>query len=116
MKFTDNNPYASPQLCGLEIFQELDTAGSYEFDKFVIWKKLYDETLWWDTDSGCSCPSPFDNSDHGHDLKQVTDETVYNFDKALNNHPEITTEQYNSIKKKVLDYLFKRRILTEKSK
>lgn len=115
MKFNDN-PYNSPELCGLEIFEHLDTADSYEFNKFVIWKKLDDESLWWDTDSGCSCPSPFDISDNGHDLKQITDDTVYNFDEALKNHSGITAEQYNSIKRKILDYMFTRRILTEKTK
>lgn len=78
MKF-DGNPYYSPESYGLEIFESIDTARSYEFALFVIWKKLDDDTLWWDTDSGCSCPSPFDSSDHGHELKQITADTFYNF-------------------------------------
>jgi hypothetical protein len=115
LKFNDN-PYYSPELCGLEIFEEIDTADSYEFDKLVVWKKNDDGSLWWDCDSGCSCPSPFDNSDNGHDLKQITHDTVYNFDLALKNHGRITTEQYIATKKKVVDYLFTRKILTEKAK
>ena len=115
MKF-NQNPYYSPELCGLKIFQEIDNADSYECDKLVIWEKVDDGTLWWDVDSGCSCPSPFDNSDHGHDLKQLTEETIYNFDAALKNHQGVTHEQYNNVKRKALDYMFTRKVMTEKSK
>jgi hypothetical protein len=104
MKFNEN-PYYSPELCGLEIFESIDTAGSYEFDMFVIWKKLDDNTLWYDTDSGCSCPSPFDNGDHGHDLKLINDDLFHGFDEALKNHYEIATDDYIRIKNKVKDYL-----------
>ena len=104
MKF-NQNPYSSPHLCGLEIFKSIDTAGSYEFDMFVVWKKLDGNTLWWDTDSGCSCPCPFDVSDHGHDLKSVTEDTFYSFDQALKNHMSISTEQYNDIRQAVKNHL-----------
>jgi hypothetical protein len=104
MKFAEN-PYYNPEKCGLVIFESIDTAGSYEFDIFCIWKKLDDSTLWWDTDSGCSCPSPFDNGDHGHDLKPITPDTLYSFEAALKNHRDIQTEDFLKIKKKVKDYL-----------
>lgn len=102
MKF-NHNPYYSPKECGLKIFESIDTAGSYEFDLFVIWIKLDDNTLWYDTDGGCSCPSPFD--DHGHDLNPITIETLHGFDEALKNHYDITQQDINKISKKVKDYL-----------
>lgn len=104
LKFNDN-PYYSPELCGLEIFESIDTAGSYEFDIFCIWKKLDTGDLYWDSDSGCSCPSPFDNSDHGHDLKLINEELFYNFDQALKNHSRIGVGDYLKIKNKVDEYL-----------
>lgn len=104
MKF-EHNPYYNPEKCGLEIFESIDTAESYEFNMFVIWKKIDDNTLWWDVDSGCSCPSPFDNGDHGHDLKSVTKETLRGFNEVLKNHCGISIEDYNSIKQKVKNYL-----------
>lgn len=104
MKFNEN-PYYSPEKCGLEIFESIDTAGSYEFDMFVVWKKLDDNTLWWDTDSGCSCPSPFDNGDHGHDLKPITEETWHGFKESLKNHYNITQSDINDITRKVKDCL-----------
>ena len=104
MKFNEN-PYYYPEKCGLEIFESIDTAGSYEYDMFVIWKKLDDGTLWWDSDSGCSCPVPFDNSDNGHDLKPITEETLHGFNEALKNHYQISQGDVLSISKKVRDYL-----------
>lgn len=104
MTFTEN-PYYNPEKCGLSIFECINTAGSYEFDIFCIWEKNDDNTLWWDSDSGCSCPSPFDIGDHGHDLKPITTETFYNFQEALKNHYNISEEQYRNIKDKVRDHL-----------
>lgn len=104
MKF-EHNPYYSPEKCGLEIFEKLDTAGSYEFDIICIWRKLDDNTLWWDSDAGCSCPSPFDNGDHGHDLKLITSDTLFNFEQAVDNHYNIKTAQVNELKSKVKKHL-----------
>jgi len=104
MKFNDN-PYYEPEKCGLELFAVVDTGGSYEFDIFAIWLKLDDNTLWWDTDCGCSCPSPFDNSDHGHDLKQVTKEDFHSFDEALKNHYNISAGEYSETSMKVKKFL-----------
>ena len=104
MRFEDN-PYYYPKKCGLEIFESIDTADSYEYNMFVIWRKLDDGTLWWDTDSGCSCPIAFDNEDHGHDLKPISEETWYGFNEALKNHYQISQSDILYISKKVKDYL-----------
>lgn len=106
MKF-QTNPYYNPEDCGLKIFESIDTAGSYEFDIFCIWEKLDDNSLWWDTDSGCSCPSPFDNGDHGHDLKPINEDTMFNFNQALENHYCISEEDINKIKNKVKEHFRK---------
>lgn len=89
MKFK-YNPYYSPDKCGLNIIYQINTGGSYEYDMLIVWEKLDDNTIWWDSDSGCSCPSPFD--DHGHDLKEITSDTYYNFKLALENHRDIKKE------------------------
>lgn len=91
MKF-DHNPYYSPEKCGLAILHDINTGGDYEFDMLVVWEKLDDNTIWWDTDSGCSCPSPFDVNDNGHELKEITTDTYYNFKLALENHSGIKRE------------------------
>lgn len=104
MKFNEN-PYYDPEKCGLEIFESIDTGGSYEFDMFVIWRKLDDNTLWWDTDSGCSCPTPFDPHEDRHDLTPITEDTIHNFYEALENHYHITRDDIYNIKNKVEIFL-----------
>lgn len=56
------NPYYNPAECGLEILETVDEPGmSYEFNMFVVWKRLSDGALFYASDSGCSCPSPFED-------------------------------------------------------
>ncbi len=87
MNFKDN-PYYSPEKCGLKVIYDIDTADSYEFNMLVIWEKFDDKTIWWDSDSGCSCPTPFED----HSLKEITSDTYYNFKLALENHSRISRE------------------------
>lgn len=99
----NHNPYYSPEKCGLEIFDTVSTGECYSFDMLVIWKKLDDNTLWYASDSGCSCPTPFDPG--RHELEQITKKTFYGFDQALKNHYRISTSEYNEISRNVKKYL-----------
>lgn len=54
------NIYYNPQDFGLEIVGEFDwTEPDYSFDMLVVWKAKRGE-YWIGEDSGCSCPSPFE--------------------------------------------------------
>lgn len=54
--------YNQPEAFGLEGFGDVDRGGSYEFDIFAVWRSIEDPSLfYWGTDSGCSCPSPFED-------------------------------------------------------
>lgn len=65
------NVYYDPEKFGLTKVAEIDTAGGYEFDITVVFRKE-DGSFWYAQDSGCSCPTPFE--DHGLDsLTPVTD-------------------------------------------
>lgn len=69
-----SNMYYDPEKFGLTIVGEIDRADSYEFDKFVVWRKA-DGSTWYCTDSGCSCPSPFE--DEGiNDLQPFSEEAL----------------------------------------
>ena len=52
--------YYNPEEFGLKQLLHIDVGGSYEFDMFTVW---YDENgkLYWAADSGCSCPSPYED-------------------------------------------------------
>jgi len=93
------NPYYSPSQCGLEILHNVDTGGSYEFDMFVVWRKIDDNTLWWDSDSGCSCPVPFDYD--RNDLKLINEGSFKSFLRDLENHYNIDRNEVEAIKRDV---------------
>lgn len=58
------NIYYSPEKYGLEIVGQVDwTDEAYQFDMTVVWRRVADGQLLYADDSGCSCPSPFE--DHG---------------------------------------------------
>jgi len=103
-----HNPYYSPEKCGLEIFQTVSTGRSYEFDMLIVWIKTDDKTLWWATDSGCSCPTPF--SPGRHDLDEITKESFPIFDNALKNHSRIEPSEYSEVSMAVKKYLKIKRV------
>ena len=101
----NGNLYYYPEKSGLEIFESVDTAGDYEFDMFVVWRKLDDNTLFYGTDSGCSWPTPFEDFTLDENVNKITIETFQNFDDSLKNHSRITKSDYNKVINKVKDFL-----------
>jgi hypothetical protein len=56
------NPYYSPAAVGLKIlFEEDDRNACYSFDQVVVFGSLASGAVYMATDSGCSCPSPFED-------------------------------------------------------
>lgn len=58
----ETNPYYNPQSRGLTVVGELEDPGaSYtaSFTTLVVWTD--GKRLLWATDSGCSCPCPFED-------------------------------------------------------
>lgn len=57
----DKDVYYSPEKLGLTIVGEIDWVNApYEFDLTVVWKDA-EGKLYWYSDAGCSCPSPFED-------------------------------------------------------
>lgn len=57
----ENNVYSNPEKHGLRFVAEIgDEAAAYTFDEIVVWQSLKNGKLYWATDSGCSCPLPFE--------------------------------------------------------
>lgn len=54
------NIYYDPAKFGLEIVGEVEWISGYEFDKHVVWYQPATGRYLWGTDSGCSCPNPFE--------------------------------------------------------
>jgi hypothetical protein len=54
--------YYAPEKHGLKTIGEIDWSdGCYQFDYTVVWQRLADGQLLYGEDSGCSCPSPFED-------------------------------------------------------
>jgi hypothetical protein len=45
----------------MEQVGEVDPNEVYQFDTVGLWRHKETGKLYWDSDSGCSCPVPFDN-------------------------------------------------------
>lgn len=57
------NVHSHPEASGLKIVYEIDVADSYEFDMLLLLRREKDGALLIATDSGCSCPCPFEDVD-----------------------------------------------------
>lgn len=80
----DNNPYYSPESLGLTILDSLEDGSlSYEFNMFIVWRRTSDGALFYASDSGCSCPSPFEDVSGIDDLTPITGATYGEFETAL---------------------------------
>ena len=77
------NPYSYPENRGVSILVSKDVAGDYEFAMFVVWTD--GQQLYYATDSGCSCPTPFE------DLQlKPTEEDEYAYDYSQPRTVKIT--------------------------
>jgi hypothetical protein len=54
------NPYYSPEKLGLVQFSLDQGNMSYEFNTFCVWITP-DKQIYAESDSGCSCPTPFED-------------------------------------------------------
>lgn len=100
----NTNIYYNPKKHGLTPFDEVETAGGYEFDTTVIWQDN-DGKLYWAHDSGCSCPTPFEDFNSIKDLNTLNEDNFYNFKEHLKNQYNISIKQFNDCIKLVKDHL-----------
>lgn len=57
-----SNFYTDPADFGLKLIGEIEWGdGCYSFDLTVVWRRDFDGKLVYAEDSGCSCPSPFED-------------------------------------------------------
>lgn len=59
----DHNPYSTPEAYGLATVGEVEWGdGCYSFDLTVVWRDTTTGALYYADDSGCSCPTPFQDT------------------------------------------------------
>lgn len=73
MGYYTPDPYGQPEKFGLTIVTvEDDPSCGYDFNTFVIWKHE-DGRVFYASDAGCSCSSPFEWIKGLEDLEVLTD-------------------------------------------
>lgn len=99
----DANPYYSPEKCMLEVLVTLDDESlSWEYDTAVVWIDRETGKLVAARDSGCSCPTPFEDYASTGDLIEIN--TVGDFD-ALVTGKAFDTGAVLTARRKVESYL-----------
>lgn len=67
----ETNVYYNPEKYGLEVVTEVEwSEPCYSFDTTIVWKK--GKKFYWASDSGCSCPAPFEDYNSLDDLESGT--------------------------------------------
>lgn len=68
MGYYDDDLYYNPEKFGLRTVGEVEWEGaSYEFHLTAVWYHEGEQRFYWASDSGCSCPSPFETFNSLHD-------------------------------------------------
>lgn len=82
-----DNVYNSPERHRLSIIGELnDPAACYTFNNLVVWRSNKTGQLYWATDSGCSCPSPFEDHTEIDHLVPLTEDNWSEFVSEVKDH------------------------------
>jgi len=64
--------YYAPEKLGLSVVTSIDYSdGNYQFDLRIVWYHAESGKHYTARDSGCSCPTPFENYESLEDLDEV---------------------------------------------
>lgn len=88
MGWYGNSVYGSPEKFGLEVVGHVeDPQACYSFDDLIVWRHE-DGRLFYATDAGCSCPSPFEDYRSIESLTPIVDtaESWASFQKDVDEH------------------------------
>lgn len=99
--------YCSPEKLGLTEIASIEKEPDYDFDMVVVWKHEAG-TVYWAADSGCSCPSPFEDYHRLEDLHVLPD-TMDELKAAVERLPSCRATDEQEFWKDVRKALRKRR-------
>lgn len=85
------NPYYSPEKCGLTLIDTLHGEEDYSFSIVCVWKDNSSGKFYWASDSGCSCPTPFEDYTRLSDLSALR-ENFHNFKEACENRDNVNRD------------------------
>ena len=97
--YFENNPYYSPEKCGLEIVGTAEKEPDWDFSIVLVVKDKKSGKLFAAHDSGCSCPVPFENHRSLADFTLITDPKQ--LDVLAENGYGIKHDELQSLKRKI---------------
>ena len=101
----ENNVYNHPERYGLKIVGEVEwSVPCYSFD-FTLVLEDGDGNLWWGSDSGCSCPSPFEDHEFPEDFETGSKYELVKHLKTRASRVFESDREYAN--KNVTDFLFR---------
>lgn len=69
------NPYYNPSECGLELITTVEEDEAYQFAIVAVWRDLATNKFYYASDSGCSCPTPFESYNELGSLNPLNEQT-----------------------------------------
>lgn len=98
----NNNIYYNPDKCGLEILATLDERDlSYQYNTYLVVIDLNSRRIFRASDSGCSCPVPFENyyfkSANKNNLEEITKHNFEQFETEIAGFPSTKEEKQKMI-------------------
>lgn len=81
------NPYYNPEACGLELLGIAEKEPEWDFYILGLWRDKETGELFLAQDSGCSCPTPFEEFTSLDKLTRI--KKIEDFDKFVDNHVDI---------------------------
>ena len=107
MGWSNPDLYNQPEQFGLVPVGDLDDPEScYSFCDLVVWHHPETYTLYWAVDSGCSCPSPFEDFTNLKEATQVhfdNAEEMTELEDAIRTHCNYSDEASGKIDENALD-------------
>ena len=96
-----SNVYYDPAEFGLVIVDVLDEGGlSYEYNTLIVLKHTATGRVFYAQDSGCSCPTPFENYNFSFedgqirtDLTEINVVSLANFERDVEGFPVSMSER-----------------------
>ncbi len=97
-----SNIYYNPEDFGLEIVAQIEYSDScYQFDTRVVWKVKGKKIFYTMRDSGCSCPTPFED----YNLSNIEKMSLVSLRIEVNS--ELSNEYKNITPEQAQEFLYK---------
>jgi hypothetical protein len=102
MGYNIPDPYNQPERFGLTVVGDIEWSNyAYEFNMTVVWRDS-DGTVYWADDSGCSCPSPFEDVTTTADLNKGTKwDALAHLQSRADGNTDVDTHDYANLAARV---------------